>query len=104
MLRLWPPLYLDQRSVGRVLELKVGKMCERLGPEVGEHDPLRLELVAMRHHLLVRDVRWVVAVEVRGLADEEVGSLGDGGELLGPARIAGVRDELSSDLDAQAVR
>src|SRR6266566_7588941 len=67
-----PFLDLDQRPVGRVFELEVGKMCERLGSEVRKHDPLSFKLFTMCHHLPIRDMSRVLAVEVRGLADEEV--------------------------------
>jgi putative tricarboxylic transport membrane protein len=96
-------LDLDQAPVGRVLDLELRKMRESLGPKVREHDPLRFELLSVRHHLGIRDVRRVVAVEERRLADKEVGPLGDGDEVLGEAGVAGVCDELSRDLNPQAV-
>ena len=78
-------------------------MSERFGAEVGEHDPFRLEFRAVPHHLPVRDVRRVVPVEERGFADEEVGALRHRGKMLGPARVAGVSDHLSADLDAKVL-
>src|SRR5882762_7915 len=79
-------------------------MSKRLGSEMRQHDPLRLELIAVRHHRPIRDVRRIVAVEIRGLADEEVGAFGDRDKVFSEARVPGVRDQLSRDLDAEPVR
>ena len=79
-------------------------MRQGLRSKMREYDPLRVELVAMRHHLFVRDVSRIVAVEIRRLADEEIRALGDGDELFSEAGVAGIGDELPRDLDAQAVR
>ena len=79
---------LGWKSSSLVLELEIGEMRKRFRTKVREHDPLRFEFRTMRHHLLVRDVRWVVAVEVGGLADKEVRALGDRDELLGKPRVA----------------
>src|SRR5438034_5948884 len=86
-----------------MFKLDLGKMGQCFGAEMGEHDPSRSELVPMRHELAVRDVRRVIAIEVRRFADEEVGAVRDRDELLAPARVAGVGDHLSVDLDAQAM-
>ena len=86
-----------------MFQLKLGQMSKGFCSKVGEYDPFSLELIAVRHHLPVRDVGWVVAVEERGFAYEEVGALGHCDEMLRPPRVAGVGDELSGDLDTEAV-
>src|SRR2546425_142492 len=98
------PLDLDDRPVFGVLELQFCEMRKGLRAQVRQHDPLRAELGSVRHQLPVRDVRGIVTVEVRGLADEEVRAAGDRYEVFAPARIPGVRDQRAFDVDAQAVR
>src|SRR5919197_3412221 len=83
---------LDHGAVGCVLELEIAAMRERGRTEVREHDALRAELGAVLHELRIRDVRWILALVERRLADEQIGALRDRNEVLAPACVARVRD------------
>ena len=69
-----------------------------------EHDAFALELGTVRHERAIRDVRRVVGVEERRVADEDIGTVRDAGQLLAPDRVARIRDELVTHAHPQTVR
>src|SRR5688572_10738418 len=68
--RRYLPLELEDHPVAGHLELDLGKPGVDVAADVREDDAAALDLAAVRHQGLVRDVGRVVVLEVGCLADE----------------------------------